>query len=368
MTSSKELKNASMDPEVHEDTAVFPGRWGPVNPGGARFLRFQALFVSHGVFPPRMSHGSVRGVLSLVMNPGLADEETFPLDVGSITIGRTKDNRVVCMHKSLSRKHAQIDYDGKKVRVADLQSKNGIFFNGKRVPHCDVLEGDSFRCGDITFLIEGATTRNVKMSVGVHTLPSPLALDAAAVSRRPGKGGSPAISPEEDMRYKEKLFLLIRVSELLVGEQPLDRMLDELIVLAVQALEVDRISLLTLDDQTLEIKPKVTKTFAGASKRPYSKRVVDWVVDKGSPTSFTDVSTDTSLAGDPKEDAGIKSAMAVPINPGGGTIGVLYADSVSKVDAFRPDDLALFRALANIAAVAMDSAALRRSGPAGSGR
>ena len=54
--------------------------------------------------------------------------------------------------------------------------------------------------------------------------------------------------------------------------------------------------------------------------------------------------------------------MAVPINPGGGTIGVLYADSVSKVGAFRPDDLALFRALANMAAVAMDSAALRAPG------
>ena len=62
--------------------------------------------------------------------------------------------------------------------------------------------------------------------------------------------------------------------------------------------------------------------------------------------------------------------MGVPINPGGGTIGVLYADSVSRTEAFRSDDLALFRALANIAAVAMDSDALRRnngSGGAGQG-
>jgi adenylate cyclase len=312
------------------------------------------------LFTLQIPRDSVRVVLSIVMNPGLADEETFLLAVGSVTIGRTKDNHVICMHKSLSRKHAQIDFDGKKVRVSDLQSKNGIFFNGKRVPSCELLEGDSFRCGDITFLIEGATTRSPKISVGVHTLPSPLALDAS-MSKRTTKVPPPAVTVEDDQRYKDKLFLLIRASELLVGEQPLDRMLDELVVLAVQVLEVDRISLLTLDDQTLEIKPTVIKTFAGASPRPYSKRVVDWVVDKGSPTSFTDVSTDTSLPGDPKEDGAIKSAMAVPINPGGGTIGVLYADSVSRVDAFRPDDLALFRALANMAAVAMDSAALRRN-------
>jgi adenylate cyclase len=294
------------------------------------------------------------------MNPGTAEEETFMLSVGTSTIGRTKDNQIVCMHKSLSRKHAQVDYDGKKVRIADLQSKNGVFYNGKRVPACELLEGDTFRCGDVTFLMEGATTRSPKVSVGAQTLPSPLGLDTS-MSKRITKVPQ-AVVVDEEQRYKDKLFLLIRASELLVGEQPLERMLDEIVVLAVQVLEVDRIALLALDDKTLQMKPKVIKTFVGATPRPYSKRVVDWVVDKGSPTSFADVSRDTTLPGDAKEDVAIKSAMAVPINPGGGTIGVLYADSVSRADAFRPDDLALFRALANMAAVAMDSHALRRNG------
>jgi adenylate cyclase len=298
-------------------------------------------------------------VLSLVMNPGTTEEETFMVSVGTSTIGRTKENHIVCMHKSLSRKHAQLDYDGKTVRIADLQSKNGIYHNGKRVPACEVVEGDTFRCGDITFLLEGATTRSPKISVGAQTLPSPLAFDAS-LSKRVAKVPAHVVHLDDEQRYKDKLFLLIRASELLVGEQPLDRMLDELVVLAVQVLEVDRIALLTLDEKTLEIKPKVIKTFVGAAPRPYSKRVVDWVVDKGSPTSFSDVSRDRTLPGDAKEDAAIRAAMAVPINPGGGTVGVLYADSVSKADAFRPDDLALFRALANMAAVALDSHALRR--------
>ena len=286
------------------------------------------------------------------------------LPVGTSTIGRTKENNIICMHKSLSRKHAQVDYDGKRIRIADLQSKNGIYHNGKRVPACEVVEGDTFRCGDITFLLEGATTRQPKISVGVQTLPSPLGLDAS-LSKRITKLPQPApvVHLDDDQRYKDKLFLLIRASELLVGEQPLDRMLEELVVLAVQVLEVDRIALLTLDEKTLQIKPKVIKTFVGAAPRPYSKRVVDWVVDKGSPTSFSDVSKDKTLPGDARDDVLIRAAMAVPINPGGGAVGVLYADSVSKADAFRPDDLALFRALANMAAVALDSHALRRNQP-----
>ena len=297
------------------------------------------------------------------MNPGSPEEQTTVLRPGTMTIGRTKDNHIVCMHKSLSRKHAQLEVDGTKVHVTDLQSKNGIFFNGRRVPACDLIEGDSFRCGDITFLLEGATTaisRGPKMSMGAQTLPSPIAFDSS-LSKRVTKVPPPGVIVEDDHRYKEKLFLLIRASELLVGEIPIDKLLDELVVLGASVLEVDRIALLTLDESTLEMFPKVLKTFMGASARPYSKRVVDWVVDHGTPMAFGDVSRDSTIPGDMREDVQVRAAMAAPINPGGGTIGVLYADSVSTTNVYRPDDLALFRALANIAAVAMDSDALRQN-------
>jgi len=327
-----------------------------MRPDAAKHTRSIAFPAFPPAREPTIDRGIVRDVLSLVMNPGTSEEQTLILAPGTSTIGRTKDNQIVCMHKSLSRKHAQLDYDGTKVRVADLQSKNGLYFEGKRVPTCELVEGDSFRCGDITFLLEGATMRRPKHSAGAQTLPSPIGLEAALGKRLTGD----PVVVEDQQRYKDKLFLLIRASELLVGELALDRALEEIIVLAVQVLEVDRIALLTLDEQTAQMKPKVLKTFVGAAPRPYSKRVIDWVVDKGSPTSFADVSRDTSLPGDAKEDAAIKSAMAVPINPGGGTIGVLYADSVSRADAFRPDDLALFRALANMSAIVMDNHALRR--------
>jgi adenylate cyclase len=300
-------------------------------------------------------------VLSLVMNPGLPDEQSFPLAVGTSTIGRTKDNDVFCLHKSLSRKHARLEFDGARIRVTDLVSKNGIYFNGKRVAKCEVVEGDTFRCGDITFLVEGATTRHAtsqRASQGpAQTLPSPLALEPS-LSKRPTRIPAPVIV-EDDQRYKDKLFVLIRASELLVSELVIDRLLDEMVVLAVQVLEVDRIALLVLHERTLELQPRVVKTFVGASPRPYSKRVVDWVVDHGSPASWANVSTDPTLGGDARDDAAIKAAVCVPVNPGGGTIGVLYADSISRVDCFRPDDVALLRALANLVALGIENEAMR---------
>lgn len=296
------------------------------------------------------------------MNPGQPGEQQFRLVQGTVTIGRTKDNAVFCLHKSLSRRHAQIDFDGVKVKITDLQSKNGIFVNGKRVSQCELLQGDSFRCGDITFLIEAATTRSpglTRPSVrdrAVQTLPSPFVVDPA-VARRPT--APPGVTVVDDERYKDKLFLLIRASELCVSELPIDKVMDELVVLAVQVLEVDRIALLKLDDDTLEMRPLVVKTFVPSAGPPFSARVVNWIVDHGSPASFADVSRDRTLPGNLAADCAIRGAMCVPINPGGGTIGVIYTDSLSRADCFRPDDLALLRALANLAAVSLESAALR---------
>lgn len=302
--------------------------------------------------------------VALVMNPGLPEEQQFVLRPGTLTIGRTKDNAVYYLHKSLSRKHAQLDFDGLKVRVTDLQSKNGVFYNGKRVSRCELLEGDSFRCGDITFLVESATARSPKHPAAPHqdrtaqTLPSPFAIDPS-ISRRPAAHPGPHVTVDGEQRYKDKLFLLIRASELCVSEMKIDRILEELVVLAVQVLDVDRIALLMLDEVSLEMRPRVIKTFVPPGQYPYSQRVVDWVVEHGSPTSFADVSRDRTLAGDLARDALVRGAMCVPINPGGGTIGVIYADSLSRADGFRPDDLALLRALANLAAIAIESASFR---------
>jgi putative methionine-R-sulfoxide reductase with GAF domain len=43
----------------------------------------------------------------------------------------------------------------------------------------------------------------------------------------------------------------------------------------------------------------------------------------------------------------------VPIDAGHGIVGVLYADSLTVPDVFRPDDMAVLRAFANLIAVAI---------------
>ncbi|MCL2726085.1 MAG: FHA domain-containing protein [Polyangiaceae bacterium] len=292
-------------------------------------------------------------MLSLVVSLGERGEKTFPLPLGKVTIGRTKDNEIFCVHKSLSRKHAEIECDGVGVRITDLASKNGVFVDGRRVKECDLGVGDTFRCGDVHFLVgdladdDASQTTSKPPPPSARTLPSPLA-DDARVRRR-----AAPVTNADDGRTTDKLFALIRATELVASGQRIDKVLDELVVLAAQVLTIDRIAVLTRAGNARELERRVVKTFDSESQSGYSQRVVDWVLTHGNSASFPDIKSDRTLGGNRALDDGIRAAAGIPIDAGSGVIGVLYVDSMTAPDIFRPDDVALLRALANLVAIAL---------------
>ena len=85
----------------------------------------------------------------LILNPGQADEQAFPLRSGSTTIGRTPENDVCVVHKSLSRRHARIAIEAEgRIAIEDLQSKNGTFVGEERLAAPTPLrDGDHVRLG-----------------------------------------------------------------------------------------------------------------------------------------------------------------------------------------------------------------------------
>ena len=300
-------------------------------------------------------------MLVLVVNPRHAEEKKFELEQGRSTIGRSEDNVIQCDHQSLSRRHAEVYVDGESVRVTDLRSKNGVYFNGRRVSFCDISVGEMFRCGDVVFAIERKSARMAMPHASERTLISPAEVREGSFEVLSDAPTAPNVVAEGDRRHKDGLSLLIRATELCVSDISLDRMLDELVVLAlaVQVLPADRIVLFMLDAESAEMKPRVVKALSGRGDSPCSARVINAVVNAGSAAIFSDVSEDTSLGGDAGGDKHVRAALAAPINPGNGVIGVLYADSLSLTGCFAPDDLALLRAVANLAAIAIDGAAFR---------
>jgi adenylate cyclase len=313
-----------------------------------------------------VDHDSFKAaVLYLVVCPRQAEEKRFELGQGRSTIGRGEDNVIQYRHQSLSRRHAELCVDEEIVRVTDLRSKNGLYYKGRRVVSCDVSVGEAFRCGDVVFAVERKSARVATLPVSERTLISSSDGRESSVDALPNAPTTPNAMVEGDRRYRDRAFVLIRATELCVSNVPLDRMLDELVglALAMQVMPVDRIVLCMLDAESAEMKPRVVKALAGRGDSHWSGRVINAIVNAGAASMFSDVSADTSLGGDRASDAHVRAALASPINPGNGVIGVLYADSLSLTGCFDPDDLSLLRALANLAALAIDGAAFRSAQP-----
>ncbi len=69
------------------------------------------------------------------------------------TIGRGGENDIVVASTLVSRRHAEIAWDGVHYILADLGSTNGTFVNGHRVTDRHVLRhGDVITIGDLTLL------------------------------------------------------------------------------------------------------------------------------------------------------------------------------------------------------------------------
>jgi len=64
-----------------------------------------------------------------------------------ISIGRTRDNDIVLENRGVSRKHAQIEFNGEAAVVIDNESLNGTFVNSRRVSEEMLRDDDVITIG-----------------------------------------------------------------------------------------------------------------------------------------------------------------------------------------------------------------------------
>jgi class 3 adenylate cyclase len=152
--------------------------------------------------------------------------------------------------------------------------------------------------------------------------------------------------------------------EKLKGEQPLS----ERLVLAVRELfGPTRVAVLLLDGEGWAASGALTlRLGASWSKEPpdaeggqalaVSSTVCRRVLEAGAPIVVSDVLSDPGLQ--PTQSilgARTRSVIAAPLNYQGQPFGILYADTTDLPDAFTPEELPVFGALAGIGAMALSA-------------
>lgn len=76
---------------------------------------------------------------------------------GPVRIGRAADNQLVIQDESLSRHHAEIHPTRNGWLIRDLQSANGIWVGGARVPSCRLRKGEVVVLGSVPVTVCEAT-------------------------------------------------------------------------------------------------------------------------------------------------------------------------------------------------------------------
>ena len=70
------------------------------------------------------------------------------------TIGRGPSNAIQVIDAEVSRVHCRYQIVENRLEVADLESANGTFVNGKTVEQCGLNDGDRIKIGSTVFEVE----------------------------------------------------------------------------------------------------------------------------------------------------------------------------------------------------------------------
>ena len=96
----------------------------------------------------------VHGAALIVRSGGGRAGETFFLDTGPVTIGRSPECAIFLDDVTVSRKHAVCTQEGDRWHLEDQGSLNGTFVNRERVETAELTDGDELQIGKyrLTFL------------------------------------------------------------------------------------------------------------------------------------------------------------------------------------------------------------------------
>src|SRR6059036_3022469 len=303
-------------------------------------------------------------------------EQSIDLQPGRIiVVGRAVTSDVPIYDPTISRRHAEVSLIDGGVKVKDAGSSNGTFLNGARITEAIAGENDVITFGKVAFRVKEVTAPAPRPKV-VPPLPSEFGAKAGSTILRQlpvtNSGGVPAIvldspagpshlrvsAPSLEERRQKKLELLLEVSKELSKQQELDRLLDKVVDFTFQIMNVDRVSILLLEEATGELVPRISRgrTAQSSASKHVPQSIARKVVEDRVAILSDNTAADERFKGKSILIQNVRSAMCTPLM---GTdqkvLGILYVDNLTATHSFSDDDLKFLIAFGSLAAVAIEN-------------
>ena len=344
---------------------------------------------------------------------------TCPLREGVTLIGRSPACDLVLASTTVSRRHARVRVTGDRVFLSDAGSSYGTLVDSAPITgERELASGGSFVIGEVRFTLTRDDERGDVLSDahrvydefptilrsidpfavappgpgpgtgaptgGTAEGPAPSRAAATGVPAAPGATSEPTAVRERrsgadrrktdegralgnrrsgrDRRGGRILRLLTDISKTLVTAQPIEQVLARVADLVFEAVPAERAFLLLRDawDQPLTARVMRNRDGSVPDNVSISRTVVNQVVHDRVAMCAQDARVDARLGTSSSVEAmNVRSFMCAPLWNRNDVIGVLYCDN-PRSKQFTADDLEVFTALSNYAAVAIEQARLSK--------
>jgi serine phosphatase RsbU (regulator of sigma subunit) len=286
---------------------------------------------------------------------GASEGQDIRLDADCVILGRDpEDCQVVIPASAVSRKHARILREQGRFYLEDLNSRNHTFHNNEAITRTALRHKDVIRiCDFVAEFLETAPDSaddDPDEPLGSTTIEVTLSRSSNVLEAQPA----------------ERLKLLLDLSSTLSRTLDLDPLLPQIVdsLLGVFK-QADRGFLVLGDEDSLRLIPRVVKTRRAQdeSTARFSRSIVKRCLESAQAFLSDDASSDRNLPlSQSVVDFRIRSLMCAPLcTAAGKAFGVIQLDTQDHSRKFKPDDLKLLVAAANLASVALENARLHQS-------
>ena len=305
-------------------------------------------------------------------------DQSIDLQLGrTLVVGRAVTSDIPIYDPTISRTHAEIALTAGGVKLKDLGSSNGTFLNGARVTEAEAGENDIVTFGKVAFKVISVTPPAPRPQV----VPAPPEFAGSKQQAGGGtivrqmpvskSGGVPAIvidapqgashlrvsAQSQEERREKKLSLLLEISKELPKQQELDRLLDKVVDFTFQIMNVDRVSILLLDEKTKELVPRVSKSRTGdaSAAKHVPQSIARKAVDDRVAILSDNAAADDRFKGKSILIQSVRSAMCTPLmGSDQNVLGILYVDNQTAIHSFADEDLEFLIAFGGLTANAIE--------------
>ena len=320
---------------------------------------------------------------------------SYPLLRQETTIGRSKDNDLVLLDHTVSRKHAKITKTDQGHLLLDLGSFNGTVVNETLIQSALLKDEDIIKIGlnTLTYvsrsrtgkLFKGTLTLSGGADLGKEPEPfikassetfSPMASQVLLVSKEPAESGKAmAFKKESEVpefkrelsaleRTNKVLYVLYEISRQLNSIHDFGELLNKIMDLIFVVIDADHgFLILTGERDREELIPVVVKSRedqpAEQESLKASRTIINRVIRDGVALLTSNAMTDSRL--DHAKSLllqQIRSAICVPLWRKDKIIGVIQLESVRLDNQFAQEDLELLKAIGSQMAMVIEQASL----------